>query len=177
MHTHNGEHQRLRCAGLMVLALGMWFVIFPGLVRDDANAAEKIVVGTVEDVILFPWGVKVPARIDTGAAVSSLDVCEYSVDGQFVTFNLADRCGGHEIRLPLAGWKEVHSAEGSDRRPVVKIAICLGSKRITTSVTLTDRSHMEYPFLVGRRTLKKDFIVDVGRTRIAPPSCSVIKLP
>jgi hypothetical protein len=99
------------------------------------------------------------------------------VEGKLVEFTLADRCGGHKIQLPLAGWKDIQSAVGTGRRPVVKIKICLGPKRILTSVTLTDRSHMEFPFLVGRKTLKKNFIVDVGRTRIAPPSCGDSRLP
>ena len=29
------------------------------------NTEEKIAIGLVEDVILLPWGVKLPARIDT----------------------------------------------------------------------------------------------------------------
>ncbi len=165
------------CRGLVGLVLWAWWVVLLILVPADMNAHEKITVGAVEDVILFPWGVKVPARIDTGAALSSLDVCGYAVVGKFVTLTMADRCGGHEARLPLVGWKEVQTAEGSWRRPVVKIEICLGPKRIVTSVTLTDRSRMEYPFLVGRETLEKDFIVDVGRTGIAPPSCRVSTVP
>lgn len=37
-----------------------------------ADAEEKIAIGLLEDMILLPWGVKLPARIDTGAATSSL---------------------------------------------------------------------------------------------------------
>jgi len=178
MSAHNnGYGERFRCRGLTGLVLGVWCAVFLILVPNDVNAVEKITIGAVEDVILFPWGVKVPARIDTGAALSSLDVCEYSVEEEFVTLTLADRCGGHNVRLPLAGWKDVQSAQGSGRRPVVELEICLGPKRIVTSVTLTDRSRMEYPFLVGRETLEKDFIVDVGRTRMAPPICRDSILP
>ena len=45
-------------------------------------AQERITIGLVEEIILLPWGVKIPARIDTGAAVSSLDVRGLTVKGK-----------------------------------------------------------------------------------------------
>jgi hypothetical protein len=38
-----------------------------------AEAGEKLSVGLVEEVVLLPWGVRLPARVDTGAAMTSLD--------------------------------------------------------------------------------------------------------
>lgn len=136
------------------------------------GAAEKTTLGAVEDIILLPWGLKLAARIDTGAAMSSLDVCEYSVKGKYVTFTLPDRCGGPRSRLPFRGWLYIQSSNGGERRPVVEVRICLGPRRFRTRVTLADRSHMEFPFLVGRNTLKKgNFVVDARRLRAAEPGC------
>lgn len=161
--------------GLMNRALALLVVAILGVTAMPAEAAEKTIIGDVEDVVLLPWGVKLPARIDTGATMSSMDVCDYTVEGKYVAFTLADRCGGAKNRLPLLGWKNVHTSEGSDRRPVVMIDICLGTKRLKTHFTLNDRSRMEYPLLVGRTALRGKFIVDVSRTKTLPPRCPGIK--
>jgi hypothetical protein len=66
------------------------------------DAAEKeIPIGTVEDVILLPWGVKLPARIDTGAAKSSLDAQELTVLDRMAEFRLPEKYGGTASNCPL----------------------------------------------------------------------------
>ena len=137
-----------------------------------AAASEKMTIGEVEEIILLPWGVTIEARIDTGAATSSLDVCELNVKGKVVEFTLPDRCGGAKHTLPLKGWKHVKSSTGLSRRPVVRIEICIAGKKIPTKITLTDRSFLDYPFLLGRNTLLDGkFIVDVGLAKTIPPAC------
>ncbi|MFA7383293.1 MAG: RimK/LysX family protein [Desulfurivibrionaceae bacterium] len=154
------------------------FVVFLIFIALPAAASEKTTIGEVEDLILLPWGVTIAARIDTGAATSSLDVCEVNVKDKLVEFTLPDRCGGAKYTLPLRGWKEVKSASGLSRRPVVKIGICIAGKKIPTKVTLTDRSFLEYPFLLGRNTLRAGkFIVDVGLAKTFPPACPGIMPP
>jgi hypothetical protein len=169
---------------LMYLAMGeymKWAAVLlsfalVSIFSMTAETSEKSTVGAVEEIMLMPWGVRLPARIDTGATTSSLDVCDVKVEGNYVNFSLSDRCGGHKVRRPLLGWKNIRTSEGSDRRPVVLMDICLGPKLIKTHVTLNDRSHMEYPFLVGRRTLRGKFVVDVSSKNILPPRCAGLKL-
>ncbi len=165
-----------RWRGRMKWASALLSVVLLSTLSMPAEPSEKITVGAVEEIVLLPWGVKLPARIDTGATTSSLDVCDIKVDGKYVNFSLADRCGGHKVRRPLLGWKEVHTSEGSERRPIVMMEICLGSRIINAHVTLNDRSQMEYPFLVGRKTLRGKFVVDVSRKNIMPPRCAGVKL-
>lgn len=160
----------------MKWAIALLSTVLLCMTSMTAEPAEKIMVGAVEEIILLPWGVKIPARIDTGATTSSLDVCDIKVEGKYVTFSLADRCGGHKVRRLLLDWKEVHTSEGNENRPVVMMEICLGPKIINTHVTLNDRSKMEYPFLVGRRTLRGKFVVDVSSKNIMPPRCAGLKL-
>jgi hypothetical protein len=138
---------------------------------NAVGAEEKIAIGLVEDIILVPSGVKMPARIDTGAAMSSLDARDVVVKGDIVEFKLPEKYGGMQLRLPIVAWKTVRSAEARDRRPVVMMEFCLGSKHIRTQVNLNDRSQVKYPFLVGRNALKKDFVVDCMKERCAPPIC------
>jgi hypothetical protein len=150
-------------------ALLALIAVFPAATR--AGTAEKVLIGAVESVVLLPWGIRVPARIDTGAATSSIDTCEIKIEGEEVRFTLADRCGGLALRLPLADVRHVQSAEQGEERPVVEIELCLGPRRLRTQVTLNDRSRLEYPLLVGRNTLAGEFVVDVSRSEIAPPHC------
>ena len=135
------------------------------------EAQERVTIGLVEDVILMPWKIKLPARIDTGAAVSSLDARGMRVIGNEVEFSLPPKYGGHKVRLPLAGWHTVRSAEAKERRPIVEIELCLGPKFIRARVNLNDRSQVKYPFLIGRNILMENFVVDCDRNYCAPPKC------
>jgi hypothetical protein len=135
------------------------------------NAEEKIIIGGIEEVVLLPWGVKLPARVDTGAAKSSLDAREIKVRDDRVEFKLPQKYSGLQLRLPVAEWKHVRTPGGRERRPIVELEICLGSKRIRTKVNLTDRSLVKYPLILGRNFLKEDYVVDVKRRKTAPPIC------
>ena len=143
------------------------FFIFSGIVE----AQERITVGMVEEVILLPWGVKLPARIDTGAAQSSLDARDMVIRGGVVDFRLPEKYGGLQLSRPIVAWKVVRSAEARERRPVVMMEFCMGSKLVRARVNLNDRSQVKYPFLVGRNALKKYFIVDCMKEKCAPPVC------
>ncbi|MGO8988447.1 MAG: ATP-dependent zinc protease [bacterium] len=147
-----------------------FFLFIPGVV----GAEDKIVIGGVEDVILLPWGVKLPARIDTGAAKSSLDARELKVQGDRVEFKLPQTYGGLQLRLPIIEWRHIRTPEGRERRPIVELEICLGSRRIRTLVNLADRSMVKYPLILGRNFLKEKFVVDVKRRRTAKPNCPEI---
>ncbi len=150
-----------------LLILGPVFLLTTGI----ATAEEKTVLGGVEDVVLLPWRVKLPARVDTGAAKSSLDAREIRVQDDMIEFKLPPKYGGLQIRLPIMGWRHIRTPEGLERRPVVELEICLGPKRLRTLVNLTDRSMVKYPLILGRNALRENYLVDVKRRRIHPPSC------
>lgn len=136
-----------------------------------ADAGEKITIGEVEDVILLPWGVKLPARIDTGAATSSLDARDLKVKENTVEFRLPLKYGGLPMCLPVVDWKHVRSSEARERRPVVEMEICLGPKRMRIKVNLNDRSTVKYPLIIGRNALKDDFVVDCVQSNCLTPTC------
>ena len=152
---------------LSLSVLASFFLLTPEMV----SAEEKVTIGAIEDVLLLPWGVKLPARIDTGAAKSSLDAQELTVREDRVEFKLPQKYGGLRLRLPIIEWRHVRTPEGRERRPIVELEICLGSKRIRTLVNLTDRSMVKYPLILGRNFLKENFVVDVKRRRTAKPNC------
>ena len=170
--------------------LFVWLIILPALpntigidllqaqVIEDGGSANsprsesaKITLGVVEDVILNPWGISFPARIDTGADLSSLDARDIAVRNNVADFKLGKRYGGLRLQLPIIEWRHIQTAMGIEKRPVVEISICLGSKLFSTLATLKDRSEMTYPFLVGRSALNGIFLVDTSRSRAAQPSC------
>jgi hypothetical protein len=144
------------------------------LTRPSSTSGEsqKLMIGEVEDIVLVPWAVTLPARIDTGAAMSSLDARNISVRNNVVDFRLGEEHGGLRLQLPVVSWSQIRNSMGSEKRPVVEISICLGSKLIHTLATLKDRSQMAYPFLVGRNVLNGSFVVDTSRAKAVTSACS-----
>lgn len=152
---------------MLVLTFAMLFLLIPGTVI----AKEKIAIGLVEDVILLPWGVKLPARIDTGAATSSLDARDLKVQDGMAEFKLSEKYGGLQLRLPIIDWRYVRSAEARERRPVVEMEFCIGPKQLRIKVNLNDRSMVKHPLILGRNALKENFVVDCMKLNCLPPSC------
>lgn len=136
-----------------------------------STAPRKITLGTVEDVILLPWGVRLPARIDTGAAKSALYAQDLGINDNMAEFRLPEKYGGLRVRLPVVEWRHLRTKQGLRRRPVVELDLCIGPKRLRTKVALDDRSGLKYPILIGRNTLSENFIVNTKRRRAAPPHC------
>ncbi len=53
--------------------------------------------------------------------------------------------------------------EKDDRRPVIHAHLKIGKYAAETDLNLTDRSHLEYPLLLGRKFMKDIAVVDVGQ--------------
>lgn len=159
-------HPMLRSTGLTFLL--MLIILFPS---GKGEAEGKITIGEVEEVILMPWGVRLPARIDTGAATSSLDARELKVKNNMAEFKLPKRFGGQEFHLPVREWQYIRSSDFKEKRPVVEITFCMGPKVLRVEVNLNDRSTVKYPLILGRNALKDHFIVDCERAHCLPPSC------
>ena len=164
------QGNKKRIFAVFFLALFFWLIG-----GSAVESAERATIGLVEDVILLPWGIKMPARIDTGAATSSLDARDLSIQGNMAVFRLPDQHGGLKLKLPIVGWRTVRSAEAHDRRPVVRIEICLGEKRLRTRFNLNDRSRVKYPLIIGRNVLGRYFVVDCMKEHCAPPSCPEVR--
>jgi hypothetical protein len=160
-----------RPAWLSVDLMFLLVLIILVLPSGKGSAGEKMTIGEVEDVILMPWGVRLPARIDTGAATSSLDARELNVKNNMAEFRLPKKYGSLQLRLPVVEWQKIRSADFRERRPVVEITFCMGPKLIRTQVTLNNRSTVSYPLIIGRNVLKDKFVVDCMHSNCLPPSC------
>ncbi len=154
-------------------------VLLPGMFATgfDLSGAEDVTIGAVEDVVLLPWGVRLPARIDTGAATTSLDARNLNIKDGIAEFSLPEEYGGMKIRLPVKHIKQVSSSAGRQQRPVVELTVCIGRQKMHMDVNLTNRSHMQFPLLVGRNVIEKGFIVDVRQSKKLPPNCAEMTLP
>jgi hypothetical protein len=164
------------CPSRLFLKLSGFFLLMGAvmlsLIPAGVNAAdEKIRIGLVEDVILLPWGVKIPARIDTGAGTSSLDARELVVKDKMAEFRLPEEYGGLKLRLRVVAWQTIRSAEAKERRPVVELDLCVGPKQVRARVNLNDRGRVKYPLLIGRNILKGYFSVDCDKEYCLPPTC------
>ena len=138
---------------------------------------DKVVVGSTEWIYLTPPGHHYQARIDSGATTSSLsaqDITRFERNGKrWVRFKLQhdDEAEPIEIEAPLVRNVRIRqaSAENPERRPVVSLTVNLGTQlQQDAEFTLTDRSQMTYPILLGREFLRDITLIDVGRTNIQP---------
>ena len=136
------------------------------------EGAEKITIGEVEDVLLLKWGAKFLARIDTGATSTSLDARKLKIKDNFVEFKMRN---DKKVKLQVLEYRYIRTSVGRELRPVVLLDICLGSLHLLTQVTLTDRSHLKYALLIGRRVLKGYFVVDVSLRNTTKPSCPELR--
>lgn len=138
---------------------------------------DKIVVGSTEWIYLTPPGHHYQARIDSGATTSSLsaqEITRFERNGKrWVRFKLQhdDEADPIEIEAPLVRNVRIRqaSADALDRRPVVSLTVNLGTNlQQDAEFTLTDRSQMTYPILLGREFLRDITLIDVGRNNVQP---------
>lgn len=114
----------------------------------------------------------VEAKIDTGAYTSSIhckDILLKTIDKKPVLcFKLLDELHPeysekiHEFSE--FGKKKIKNSFGEmEERYIIKTKIKIGKKVIHTTLSLSDRDGMRYPVLIGRRILKRKFIIDPNR--------------
>eukprot|EP01156_Anaeramoeba_ignava_P011314 Anaeramoba_ignava/a482742_7.p1 GENE.a482742_7~~a482742_7.p1 ORF type:complete len:214 (+),score=9.91 a482742_7:59-700(+) len=130
----------------------------------------KVTIGEVEYVFIPSLDIRLKARIDTGAKTSSIhavEIKEFERDGEkWVKFKILDN-NKNLIQKALPLHRIVHikqeSDTKSDRRYVVNMKLKLGDLEQLVEVSLNDRSHLNYPVLIGRNFLRGLFVVDVSK--------------
>ncbi len=99
------------------------------------------------------------AKLDTGARTAALHAVniDYRSEGgvDYVEFeSVSPTSEEQRICLPLIEHRLVRSSNGhSELRPVVEIGLELGPLSRRIECTLTDRSRLRYPMILGRTAL------------------------
>lgn len=139
-------------------------------VPATAGELNLPIIGEIENVFVDPPGIKMEARVDSGAETSSIHAENIQMierDGiRFVRFVIPDPKTGKAISLEqkLARTVLIKRKVGEpERRYVVKLWITMGEIKENIEVTLSDREDFEFSFLVGRNLLTDTAIIDVSR--------------
>lgn len=142
-----------------------------------AYAQRKETVGWVERVLIHPQAIVVHAKLDTGADYSSLnahDIEEFERDGKhWIRATVTNRFGNDsQIELPIRRYAAIkkHNAK-TERRPVVRLKLCIGHVLQETDVNLVNRTNFEYQMLIGRSFLAGNLTIDPASMFTVEPSC------
>ena len=144
---------------------------------NTKSKVEKKIIGRFELIDLPEWelyGLK--AKTDTGAYSCSIHCHDVKLSkaggSEVLEFQLLDpdRPNYHDriYRTKDFRVKKVTNSFGqSEERYLVKTKIMLFGELVETDFTLTDRGTMRFPILLGRKLLKRRYLVNVDRTNLS----------
>ncbi|MFP3978471.1 ATP-dependent zinc protease [Marinobacter sp. KMM 10035] len=186
---------------LIPLALATTFMVPATALAEKADKSGIPVpetLGFVEWVVMNDTGLRLKARLDTGAKTSSLhavNVEEFKQDDQkWVKFQipLADHkdhpttddstIEHEEVILELERPVErtvliKRKGAPSQRRYVVMMDFCIAGTSHKTQFSLTDRGNFSYPVLLGRRFMRDDnILIDSADSFIASKECEYMSM-
>jgi hypothetical protein len=140
----------------------------------NRSESELVPVGWREWVGLPGLRIKwIKAKVDTGALSSSLhalDVELFEKDGvEFVRFNVFphqfddDKVVAVETRV--LEHRKIRSSNGQiTDRPVIETNALIAGKIVRIELTLANRVDMGFRMLLGRKALRRNFVVDCCRS-------------
>ncbi|WOT06656.1 ATP-dependent zinc protease [Shewanella youngdeokensis] len=134
----------------------------------------KFILGAIEHVYVDELKASFNTRIDTGAESSSIDarnIILFERDGtQWVRFDVLTNGAeqpAQTFESKVERFVRIKEADNkTDRRPVIHAHLEIGQYKAETDLNLSDRSHLEYPMLLGRKFMQDIAVVDVGETFI-----------
>ncbi len=133
---------------------------------------EKCLIGRRDLVDLPGFGLQnIEAKVDTGAYTSAIHCSRIKVierNGvKKISFHILgshqEELGGRTFVTKNFKEKKIKSSFGHiEERFVIKTKVKLFDRIIRAEFSLSDRTEMKYPILLGRKLLKNRFIVDVS---------------
>ena len=138
----------------------------------------KKVIGRREMVSFPELNIEeIEAKVDTGAYTSAIHCSdiheETKPDGtRVIALDLLDpshpQYNHKKLEFTEYDLREIKNSFGDvQERYVIKTKIQLFDEIIEAEFSLSDRSDMKYPVLIGRKLLQRRFIVDVARKNVA----------
>lgn len=140
-----------------------------GQVTKQTQNYDKKIMGIYEYVLLYPYKIRMPAKLDTGADTSSIhgeNIEIFEKEGKkWVAFDFKwDYSKYNEdvkMERPLVRMVKIkNKGGGHNRRPVVSLDFCLDGKRYLEEFTVANRDNFKYPLLLGREFLRKVALID-----------------
>ncbi|HUD05771.1 MAG TPA: RimK/LysX family protein [Candidatus Saccharimonadales bacterium] len=134
--------------------------------------ANKNILDTIgpRTFVDFPdLGLKnIPAKVDTGADFSSIWASDIKDEEGMLKFKLFDNnsrfYNGATITTKDYSVTSIKNSFGdSEFRYKVRLQSSFGGRTIKATFTLANRSNTKYPVLIGARTLRGKFVVDVAK--------------
>jgi len=135
-------------------------------------------IGWREWVQLPDLGItEMKAKIDTGAdnsALHAFNLTRIEVDGvPHVRFEVHPRQRKRKPALPCEAEvvmeRKVKNPGGrTELRPVIRTKLIVAGREIDALVNLTVRDEMTFRLLLGRRTIRRQFLVDPGKSYVGP---------
>jgi hypothetical protein len=127
---------------------------------------ELTIVGWLEYVALPDLGFdRIKAKFDTGARTSALHATQIETflrDGEeWVRFNVQfeDAMPRTILEQPIFDKRQIKNTSGvPEERIVIRTPVVIAGRKWRIAVSLTDRSNMRLPMIVGRTALKKQNI-------------------
>jgi len=132
---------------------------------------SPLILGAIEAINLPEFGVAgVTAKIDTGAdgsAIWASDIREKNGELFFVLFGPSSpHYTGQTLSTHNYRVASIKNSFGhSEFRYKVPLKICIGGRNIRVHFTLADRSNNRLSVLIGSRTLRGKFVVDVSKAK------------
>ncbi|GAB3821750.1 ATP-dependent zinc protease family protein [Pontibacter rugosus] len=139
---------------------------------------EKLPIGRRELVSFPELDIEeIEAKVDTGAYTSAIHCSdiheEIRPDGtKVICLDLLDpshpQYNHKKLEFSEYDLREIKSSIGEKQeRYIIRTKIKLFDEEIEEEFSLSDRSDMKYPVLLGRKLLKGRFTVDVARKNLA----------
>lgn len=134
---------------------------------------KKKIIGRLDKVDLPDLAIAgIRAKVDTGAYTSAIHCQDIRLKDTVLSFYIPIEVAGEEVMKKFQTknyyQKSIKSSNGAvSLRYVIKTRIILFGKAYTTEFSLSDRSKMKNPVLIGRKLLKGKFIVDVSKKNLS----------
>jgi hypothetical protein len=156
--------------------------------KAKKKRSPKLIVGWREWLSIPELGIpSIKAKVDTGARSSALhahSIEEYQEGGITMVRFIAEidqpsHRIEHKCHAAVYDQRQVKDSAGNPEvRYFIRTLIEVGDHHWPVEVSLTDRSTMKFPMLLGREAVRRRAVVDPGRsylTRKPPPKSPIAK--
>ncbi len=147
-------------------------------VKKELTLAQKAkqnyslgIIGEIEPVRFPPMKGALLARIDTGAAGSSINaqnIQSFEREGKkWISFDIVNSETGEKYHFEKRLYKQItikRQLKNEDRY-VVMMMIHIGKEKLNIPFSLANRERFDYPVLIGRNIIKGRAIVDPSLSR------------